>query len=206
MNKFNYRWKRVRKSLKSKRNQEEFEKAQEELKALQELADKGVIDLRYFDQTGFTLIPVVPYAWQKVNERILLPSSNSPRINVLGFFNKKNELTPYMIDGSVDSDVVIAFMDDFCSKIKIETVVAIDNAPIHTSKKFKAKLPEWKKKGMIIKYLPTYSPELNIIETLWDQIKYYWLPLNAYFDRKTLEKSIENILKEVGSKYMVSFA
>lgn len=206
LNKSNYRWKRVRKSLKSKRNQQEFEKAQEELKALQKLADKGVIDLRYFDQTGFTLIPVVPYAWQKVNERILLPSSNSPRLNVLGFFNQKNELTPYMFDGSVDSNVVIACMNDFCSKIKIETVVVIDNASMHTSKKFKERIPQWKEKGMIIKYLPTYSPELNKIETLWDKIKYYWLPLSAYFDRQTLLNSVEDVLKAVGSKYMVSFA
>ncbi len=203
---FKYRWKRVRKSLKSKRNQQEFDKAQEELKALQELADRGVIDLRYFDQTGFTLIPVVPYAWQKVNERILLLSSNSTRLNVLGFFNQKNELTPYMFDGSVDSDVVIACMDDFCSNITKKTVVIIDNASVHTSDKFNEKIPQWEDKKMVIKYLPTYSPELNIIEKLWEHIKYYWLPLSAYLDRETLVKSVEEVLKEIGLKYTITFA
>jgi hypothetical protein len=33
---------------------------------------------------------------------------------------------------------------------------------------------------LIIKYLPPYSPELNLIEILWRFMKYYWLPFSAY--------------------------
>ncbi len=111
-----------------------------------------------------------------------------------------------MFDGSVNSDVVIACMDNFCSKITSKTIVVIDNASVHTSQKFEEKIPQWKDKGMIIKFLPTYSPELNIIEKLWDHIKYYWLPLSAYSDRETFVKSIEDVLKAIGSKYTISFA
>jgi len=57
---------------------------------------------------------------------------------------------------------------------------------MHTSKKFKAKLKSWKKRGLTVKYLPTYSPELNLIEIVWRFIKYLWLPLSAYSSFKNL--------------------
>ncbi len=53
-------WKRVRKSLKSKRNPEPFEQSRQQLAALIEQARQGQIDLCYFDQSGFTLEPCVP--------------------------------------------------------------------------------------------------------------------------------------------------
>src|SRR5207253_8317820 len=56
----------------------------------------------------------------------------------------------------------------------------IDNASVHTSEEFAECLPRWKKQGLIIKYLSTYSPELNLIEILWRNIKYTWLPFSAY--------------------------
>src|SRR6516165_3746184 len=56
----------------------------------------------------------------------------------------------------------------------------MDNASVHTSEEFEECLPRWKKKGLTIKYLSTYSPELNLIEILWRNIKYTWLPFSAY--------------------------
>lgn len=55
-------WKRIRKSLKSKQNPELFEKSRQELAALIELEKQNLIDLYYFDESGFTLEPCVPYA------------------------------------------------------------------------------------------------------------------------------------------------
>jgi transposase len=54
------RWKRVRKSLKSLRDPEEFAQCQRELEALQKQEDQRKIDLYYFDESGFTLDPYIP--------------------------------------------------------------------------------------------------------------------------------------------------
>jgi hypothetical protein len=35
------------------------------------------------------------------------------------------------------------------------------------------------KKGLMIKYVPSYAPELKLIEILWRFLKYYWLPFSA---------------------------
>ena len=88
------RWKRVRKSLKSLRDPEEFTKCQRELEALQKQEDQGKIDLYYFDESGFTLDPYIPYAWQEPGTVIEIPATKGTRINLVGFMNRKNDLHP----------------------------------------------------------------------------------------------------------------
>ncbi len=70
-------WKRVRKSLKSKRDAERFAQAQQQLAGLSEQAGWQEIGLAYFDESGFTLEPCVPYAWQPVGETVEAPCDKS---------------------------------------------------------------------------------------------------------------------------------
>ena len=109
--------------------------------------------------------------------------SSTPNLAVLknpGFLNRENELQAYTFEGSVNSDVVIACIDDFSFALTQRTVLVIDNAKVHTSEAFFAKIDAWKTKGLEIFYLPTYSPELNLIEILWRFIKYEWIEFSAY--------------------------
>ena len=200
------RWKRVRKSLKSLRDPKEFAKCQRDLEALQQQEDQGKIDLYYFDESGFTLQPYIPYAWQESGSVVEIPALKSGRFNVLGFMNRKNDLHPFIFEHSVDSSVVIACFKDFSKTIKRKTVVVIDNASIHRSEEFAEYIPRWKKKGLFIKYLTPYAPELNLIEILWRRIKYAWLPFSAYQGMNTLREALENVLKDFGSKYQITFA
>ena len=43
-------------------------------------------------------------------------------------------------------------------------MIVLDNAPIHRSKAFEKKIAEWSQKKLKIFWLPTYSPQLNLIE------------------------------------------
>jgi len=40
---------------------------------------------------------------------------------------------------------------------------------------------------------------------LWRFIKYHWLPFSAYRSFKNLVKEVENVLKQVGTKYQINF-
>jgi len=164
-----------------------------------------VIDLVYFDEAGFSLDPCVPYAWQPIGETLEIPASKGKRLNVLGFLNLDNNLTPFCVEGSVTTDIVIGCFDLFSETITRKTVVIIDNASIHTSQAFQEKIPFWEKKGLCLQFLPGYSPELNLIEILWRFIKYQWLPVSAYLNFETLVKTVEEILMNVGSKYKIAF-
>src|SRR5256885_13776235 len=173
------RWKRVRKALKSLRDPEEFTKGQRALEALQKQEDQGKIDLYYFDESGLTLDPYIPYAWQEPGTVRELPATKGTRINVLGFMNSKNDLHPSMFEQSINTSVVVACLHDFCQRIKKKTIVIMDNSSIHRSEEFEEYLAQWKKKGLRIKYLIPYAPELNLIEILWRHIKYLWLPFSV---------------------------
>src|SRR4029434_1403076 len=200
------RWKRVRKSLKSLRDPEEFTKCQRELEALQKQEDQGKIDLYYFDESGFTLDPYIPYAWQEPGTVIEIPATKGGRINIVGFMNRKNDLHPYMFEQTINTSVIVACLNDFCQKIKKKTMVVMDNSSIHTSEEFEDYIAQWKKKGLHIKYLIPYAPELNLIEILWRHIKYLWLPFSAYQCMEALREALEHILKDFGSKYQIIFA
>ncbi len=199
-------WKRIRKSLKSKRNQEKYEKTQAEICELEKQQDEGIIKVFYFDESGFTLEPSIPYAWQPKGENIELPSSKSIRINVLGFLSTDMEFQSFMFNCSVNTDVAEACFNIFSEIITGKTVVIVDNAPIHTSNQFRDNLEKWEKKGLSVKYLPAYSPELNKIEILWRFIKYQWLPLSSYNSVKDLDENLENVLKNVGTEHKISFS
>jgi transposase len=72
--------------------------------------------------------------------------------------------------------------------------VIIDNAPWHTAQSVEDKISEWEDKGMFIFRLPTYSPHLNLIETLWRKMKLEWLKPDAYESKEELHQAINNIL------------
>jgi len=165
----------------------------------------GEIDLSFFDEAGFSLEPCIPYAWQPIGQTIEIPTAKGKRLNVLGFFNTDNDLTPFCVEGSVDTQIVIGCFDAFCDTLTKKTVVVIDNASIHRSDAFGEKIPIWQKKGLWLYFLPAYSPELNLIEILWRLMKYYWLPFSAYLTFDTLVEAVEEILVNVGSKYQIDF-
>lgn len=166
---------------------------------------EGLIDLYYFDESGVSLTPVVPYAWQHKQNLTLVPSSKSKQLNILGFINRENHLTPYVFEESVNSDVVIACFDDFAESLQKPSVVIIDNAPTHRSQAFLEKKVQWKEKGLFIYNLPPYSPELNKIEILWKHIKYHWMPFEAYTSFDKLRDSLDFILCNVGKEYVINY-
>jgi transposase len=206
LKKGNKTWKRLRRSLRGKRDEVDFQAAQAELAGFRADAEAGEIDFYYFDEAGFTLDPGVPYAWQTVGETIEIPAASSDRINVLAFLSPDFRFHPFIFEKTIDSEIVIACFDSLSQIITKPTLVVIDGAPTHKSDAFQARLEEWEARGLYTYLLPAYSPELNLIEILWRMIKYHWLPLTAYESFKDLMRSLIQVLKGVGSKYQIDFA
>lgn len=199
-------WKRIRKSLRSKRDQTRFDAATAEIKELIQQHNNGDINLCYFDISGFTLEPSVPYAWQSANEIIEIHNSKSKRLNVLGFINRDCQFNSFVFEGSISSSIVVSCFDWIANQIKKQTIVVIDNASIHTSGEFNYNIEKWKAKGLTIYRLPTYSPELNIIEMVWRKIKYDWLPFEAYESFSSLKQELFDVLSNIGISYKISFS
>lgn len=60
------------------------------------------------------------------------------------------------------------------------------------------------KDGVTLKFLTSYSPELNRIEKLWNLMKYTWMSGKCR-DSEILEKDVGEILDNFGEKYKLSF-
>jgi len=201
-------WKRIRKSLKNKRNEEDFERAKNLINQLIDSYKANEIDLLYFDESGFSLTPSVPYAWQNIGEHIEIPSAKSEGLNVLGFVNRDCEFESFVFTGSITTDVVITCFDKIADKVNKSgkpTIVLVDNAPTHTSSKFDQKSIEWCNNGLVVIPISKYSPELNIIEIVWRKIKYEWMPFSAYQSFSDLKDALFDILRNIGIEYEVKF-
>jgi hypothetical protein len=202
----------VRRSLKKKREEDLFRAAQAELNELRGRLQGGAseFELWYFDEAGFSLTPSVPYAWQPIGERIELESSGSSgqRQNVLGFLRWDGEdFYCAAFEGRIDSSVVGGCFRHFAAAKKSihPKLIVLDNAPIHRSEEFEEELEELAKLGVFVMFLPSYSPELNLIEMLWKKIKYEWLPMDIYGSFKRMSEGLFEVLKEIGSKYRITF-
>ena len=205
--KIGFSWKRIRKSLRSKRDETKFQQGKKEIEELEKERKLGLINLFYFDESGFPLDPVVPYAWQVIGQQIEIPASNSKRLNVLGFLSTDHhQFHSFCFECSVNTEIVIACFDSFCKTLSNKTTVVIDNASIHTSDQFEENIPKWEEEGLFLKFLPSYSPELNRIEILWKHIKYHWLDFKAYSSFTNLVRHVENILRGVDSQYRINFS
>ena len=97
-------------------------------------------------------------------------------------------------------------MNTFCDSLVKPAVVVLDNAPIQTSKEVMAQFRQWERRGLTLYFLPTYSPELNLIEILWRKIKYEWMPSSAYASFHALKAALDTILSLFGSQYKIQFS
>ena len=193
-----YRWKRLRLSLRNRRDSNAFEIAARELKEMEQIPDANVV---YFDESHFTISGVVSYAWQPKGERTLIPLSGGSRksIQVLGFQSINGRLRSYVQHSSVRGSTVVAAIEDYIKTIKTTTVLVLDNASSHTCNEVKFHLQRWVEKGLILYHLPPYSPELNSIEHLWNKLKHQLMPRTAWETIDRLTQSLLDTLKKIGT-------
>ena len=199
--------------MKGKHHEADFQRDKANLMALKQQDDDGELMLYYFDESGFSTTPCVPYGWQRIGETLQIPCHRGKRMNVLGFLSRSNELFFHAAEHPVTTDTVVkafdAFVERYAGKYettKVPCLVVLDNASIHRSRAFKEKLADWQQSGVRVHFLPPYSPELNLIEILWRKVKYEWLPLDAYQSYSHLKKWVLEILGNVGEKFQITFA
>lgn len=202
----------MRHSLKRQRDEEAFRQAQTELAVMrQELrAGSCEFEVRYYDEAGFSLSASVPYAWQAVGQRIELDSRGNlgKRQNVLGFMRWDGaDFYLPAFEGSINNHLVAGCFRAFAAAKKSlkPKLIILDNAPAHRGEEIEEELEELEKMGVFVWFLPSYSPELNLIELLWRKIKYEWLGLDIYGDYKSMCEGLFEVLKGIGSKYCITF-
>lgn len=173
---------------------------------MEKLSEAGVLDIYYGDESGVNLEPNVPYGWQFADEEVSMLTTKGKGINCFGLFTRSNESWVAISEPAIKAEFVVEQLERFSFSISKPTVIVLDNARIHTGKQMSERLRFWRQRGLFIFYLPTYSPHLNIAETVWRKLKYEWLAPSDYQDKQRLQYSVKQALNEFGRNLRINFS
>jgi len=170
------------------------------------LSEIGLIDVYYGDESGVALEPNVPYGWQFKDEEVVMPSERGCGVNCFGLFTRRNESWVATSEEPITARFVVEQVERLSLAIKKLTVVVLDNARIHKGKQVAERIGYWQKRGLFIFYLPTYSPHLNIAETVWRKLKYEWLTPEDYETKEHLQYAVTQALSAFGKSLKIKFS
>lgn len=89
------------------------------------------------------------------------------------------------------SSDLLAFLPGIPRRTDLPLVVALDNASHHRSETIRAALPQLWAQRLYLYFLPSYSPELHLIEPLFRVIKHQEMPARTYTTIPALEAAID---------------
>lgn len=112
--------------------------------------------------------------WQKKGRsgtKEILANSGRTRVNIVGAVNPLDQETTSLItEANCDSFLLVSFLEEVRKQYSLakEIRIYLDNAPYNHAYRVQDKAKEL---GIVLKYLPGYCPNLNLIERLWKFFK-----------------------------------
>jgi transposase len=119
----------------------------------------------------------------------------------LGYLH--TEATPESITSAFRIESITPFGTMHLHARKL-TVLVLDNASWHPSAAFRAPIPVWEEKGLLVFYLPTDSPHLNFAETLWRKTKDEGLPFTDSENEETFRTALHRLFSNYGTQYRIN--
>lgn len=177
-----------------------------DLQELEKLAEQGLIDIFYGDESHISSEGYVPYGWQFPNEEVAIYTEKGYKINIFGLISRANQCYWESTQQNIGSQFVVNHLDNLSFKIEKHTVVVLDNARVHQSKLLYQYLPIWQNRGLFIFFLPTYSPHLNLAETVWRKLKMEWLVPEDYLEKDRLFYAVNRCMANIGTNLKINFS
>jgi hypothetical protein len=152
------------------------------------------LTLYYADEVGFAPSQPVSWSWTLRGRRKRLPyeSAQGKRVNALAALRVSDtaEVDWELFRCALKAPDLLAFIRALPREPGKPLVVVLYNASIHKNKYIKAALPDLRREGIYLYYLPPYSPELNRIERLFRVIKHQGMPVRTYRTYAALEEAV----------------
>lgn len=180
--------------------QKEFKEKEMDPRLLE--AKKGLRTVFYVDAAHFVLGAFLCCVWSLVRCFIRGPSGRS-RFNVLGALNAiTKELTTITNTTYITSIQVCELLQLLAAKTQGPITVILDNAKYQRC----AKVIEFAKNlGIELLFLPTYSPNLNLIERVWKFTKKHCLNGKYYKNFDLFKNAISSFLDTAHIKHKAAF-
>jgi len=88
------------------------------------LEAQGECRVFYCDGSGFSLTPVVPYAWQRGRRELTVPKDARKRLNVIGFWSRQGHFLSVEQTQGVDSDTIMQVFETLSNTLTLPTVLS----------------------------------------------------------------------------------
>ena len=133
--------------------------------------------------------------WAKVGRRPVVESnSGSPsRVNMISAVSAKGQLHFQVVDGNVNSGVFLEWLKRLVGDIEGKIFLILDGHGIHKTKEV-ADYVESTNGQLTLFYLPTYSPQLNADEQVWNHVENNDIGRQVINSKKMLFERVEDAL------------
>jgi transposase len=138
--------------------------------------------------------------WGLMGVRLIVPQGKRLNINCIGAIGIDGGSSFLTTKGRIDEDFVIAFLKQLLEQYPNEKfAIYRDNASYHVSKKVIEFISS--NERLVVRSIPKYAPELNLIELVWAQLKNHGLRMLAHTDTDNFEQHVGNELREIATAF-----
>ena len=180
----------------NKRDLEKRNRFVEELFALYEFLENTKI--MFCDEMSTKLHPKLGYVWTRSDKVYVETNCSHKRINTIAAIDP---IIGEKVSANYDknnADSFVHFLEKLENSTEQNIVLVLDNYPVHHSRKVRDHL---EKKGRItLKHLPTYSPDLNVIEWLWGYARVKYLNSRCSSTIEKLKEDVQTCFDSIGSE------
>jgi len=143
----------------------------EEFPKIQSFAEKVGADIGFEDEAAVDLRDRSGTTWgQRGIRPDVYVTGQRGRVNILSVVTAKGDLHYHMTEKRINSEEYIQFLEQLMNERDRALFLIVDRASFHCSKQVR-KFIWWHRDEIRLYYLPTYSPELNPDEHVWEEIK-----------------------------------
>ena len=152
-------------------------------------------DLVYLDESGVDDTLQRGYARSPRGQPVRgeVAGAKAHRISLIAALHESRLLAPMRFEGYCDTLVFNAWLEQvLLPRLRPGQTVVMDNASFHKSPTTRTLIES---KGCTLKYLPTYSPDLNPIEPQWAILK------ARLRKHKTPHQSLDKAIDQIFAMY-----
>lgn len=172
---------------------------QQELQPRLDEAQAGKRAVFFVDAAHFVLSPFLGFLWSVARIFIRAPAGRQ-RFNVLGALNATpHQLITVTNDAYINAESVCQLLQQLAAlNLSVPITIFLDNARYQKCALVKATALRL---GIELCFLPSYSPNLNLIERLWKFVKKQCLYSKYYPEFASFKQAISECLSQTQSQH-----
>jgi transposase len=157
--------------------------------------------LVFVDESGFYLLPAVVRTYAPCGETpVLRPFLTRDHLSVMGAVTPTGRLYTLVRRAALTGKESEQFLRHLLRQVAEKLLVIWDGASIHWATEVKSFLANGGARAIHLEPLPSYAPELNPVEGVWDHLKYVELRNLCCWDLPHLTTELTLAIRRLRTK------